>query len=201
MSVKKLITLLAVMAVFLSACGAQGEPTLSPQDVEGTAVAAAWTMVAMTQEAIPTATEIPPTETPSPTPEPTFTLEPLPTLEEAFPTATQAASSGTNPCLGPINFAQAGPTSRIRIENDTGGTFTISLNLSTNAHGQCGAVSYQLSRNERMTVSLPRGDWWAYAWIVADGANSTASCRFTLRPADTDLIRLVVQKNTCRDLP
>ncbi len=80
---KKILPILLALTVLLTACGSQGTPTMAPADVEGTAVAAAWTVVAMTQAAIPTATQLPPTETPSPTPLPTFTAEPLivPTLE------------------------------------------------------------------------------------------------------------------------
>jgi hypothetical protein len=118
---KKLLPILAALAIFLAACGPQGTPTLSPEEVQGTAVAAAWTMVAMTQEAIPTNTPVPPTETPSPTPLPTFTPLPLPTQELVVPTATTASSSGGN-CNGPINMGEAGPTSRVRIENETAAT-------------------------------------------------------------------------------
>ncbi|HLA86949.1 MAG TPA: hypothetical protein VJL10_02910, partial [Anaerolineales bacterium] len=62
---KKLLPVLLAITILLTACGPQGTPTLAPAEVEGTAVAAAWTIVAMTQLAIPTATPVPPTETPS----------------------------------------------------------------------------------------------------------------------------------------
>ncbi|WKZ38147.1 MAG: hypothetical protein QY332_09410 [Anaerolineales bacterium] len=197
--IKRILPVLLAVTVLLTACGPQGTPTMSAAEVEGTAVAAAWTMVAMTQEAIPTNTPIPPTETPSPTPLPTFTPLAEPTLELIIPTATTASSSGGN-CLGPINMSQAGPTSRVRIENETGGTFTISLNLVESAFGQCGAMSYNLAKNEKLIVNLPRGSWFAYAWITIGSTNSTAACSFVLRPADTDLIRLKVEKGSCRDV-
>jgi hypothetical protein len=193
---KKILPILAALAIFLAACGPQGTPTLSPEDVQGTAVAAAWTMVAMTQEAIPTDTPVPPTETPSPTPLPTFTPLPLPTQEQVVPTATTASSSGGN-CLGPINMAEAGPTSRVRIENESGGNITVSLNLWESAFGQCGAVSYTLTKGTKTIVNLPRGTWWAYVWVTS-GGSGTSSCNFVIRPADTDLLRLVVQKDSCR---
>lgn len=194
---KKLIPVLSALAILLTACGAQGTPTLAPAEVEGTAVSAAWTMVAMTQLAIPTATPVPPTEIPSPTPLPTFTPLPLPTLELIAPTATQVSSSSGGSCNGPINLGEAGPTSNVRIENNTGGSITISLNLTASAFGQCGAMSYQLAKNGKQTVGLPRGDWWAYAWVTS-GGNSTASCSFTIRPSDFDLQRLIVDKNSCK---
>jgi hypothetical protein len=200
---KKIILIFAAMAVLLAACGQQAPPTLSPSEVEGTAVAAAWTMVAMTQEAIPTNTPIPPTETPSPTPEPTFTPEPvetLPTLELIIPTATQAVSSNTDQCLGPINFAQAGPTTPLTVVNETGGNITVSLNLRESAFGQCGALAVSLGRNERTRLNLPRGTWFAYFWMTS-GGNRSGGCTFVLRPADTDRIRLLVREDGCRDLP
>lgn len=192
---KKFIPVLVAVAVLLTACGPQGTPTLAPAEVEGTAVAAAWTMVAMTQLAIPTATPLPPTETPSPTPLPTFTPLPLPTLELVAPTAT-ISSSGN--CNGPINMGEAGPTSRVRIENNTDGNINISLNLMESAFGQCGAISYSLAKKDKQIVNLPRGTWWAYAWVTSGGSNSAASCTFTIRPADYDLQRLVVDKESCK---
>ena len=65
---KKLITISMLVAVLLTACGPKATPTMNPADVQATAFAAASTMVALTQAAIPTATPIPPTETPVPLP-------------------------------------------------------------------------------------------------------------------------------------
>ncbi len=69
----KFQTVVVALAMILSACGAEATPAVNPIDVQNTAVAAAFTMVAETQAAIPTATPLPPTETPSPTPMPTDT--------------------------------------------------------------------------------------------------------------------------------
>ncbi len=198
---KRVTPILLGIAVLLSACGPQGTPTPSPADVQNTAMAVAMTVVAATQQAIPTATLPPPTETASITPPPTFTPLPLPTLPaQSLPTATQAAATGD--CLGPINMGEAGPTVKVRIENQTGGTFTISLNLWTkNDFGQCGAMSFAIGKNEKKVVSLPKGSWYAYAWIThKDGSSSTASCSFFLRVGDEDLIRLLVSKESCRDV-
>lgn len=184
---RKFLPIFAAIAILLSACGAQGTPTLTPEEVQGTAVAAAWTMVAMTQEAIPTNTPVPPTETPSPTPLPTFTPEPLPTQEFIFPTATQAAS-GDDSCLKPLNVAEAGPRSNVRFENETGGKVTLSLNLRTNAFAQCGALVYTLARNEKLVVSLPKGEYFAYAWIeFPNGSTGNSSGSFVNKPADNHL--------------
>lgn len=194
---KKVLPAFLIFAVFITACTPQGTPTMSSADVEGTAVSSAWTMVALTQLAIPTATPIPPTETPSPTPLPTETPLPSPTLEQIFlPTATQAA---VGECLGPVNMSQAGPTVPIRIENRSGGTITgISFNLSTNAFGQCGALSYaNIANNDTLTVGLPRGAWWVYAWIqLKKGKSSTASGSFQINIGNDELMSLIVNENT-----
>ena len=133
---KKILPIILALTVLLTACAPEGTPTMAPEDIQGTAVSAAWTVVAMTQAAIPTATPLPPTETPSPTPLPTFTAEPLniPTLEPLepliLPTATSAPSDPNN-CLKPLNVAEAGPTTPMRIENESGGTIQwMSLNLA-----------------------------------------------------------------------
>ncbi len=198
--IKKIIPVLAALALFLTACGGQqAAPTMSPEEVQGTAVAAAWTMVAMTQASIPTATPLPPTETPSPTPLPTFTQAVLPTATIDFallPTATQAASSGGGDCLKPLNIGEAGPQSNVRFENDSGGSkVTLSLNLGTNLFGQCGTLVYVLGKNEKLTVSLPKGEYFAYAWIeYPDGDTSNASGWFINKVGDNHLFPVKIQK-------
>ena len=195
---KRILPVLISLAVFVTACGPQGTPTMAPVDVQNTAMAAAWTMVAATQQAIPTATPLPPTETPSPTPLPTFTPLPLATQPELFPTATKAAAGD---CLGPINMGEAGPTTKVRIENQSGGSITISLNLyEKNAFGQCGALSYSMGKNEKKIVSLPKGSWWAYAWVTLKSGSSTSSCSFIVRPGSEDLGRLLVGAEACHAL-
>lgn len=199
---KRIFPILLILAVFLTACGAQGTPTMAPADVQNTAVAAAWTMVAATQLANPTATALPPTEVPSPTPLPTFTPVPvqllptLPTLAPVLPTATTASSSN---CLKPLNMGEAGPTSPIRIENESGGTITtISLNLveGSNKFGQCGAVTVSnLGPGAWETLQLPKGTWWAYAWITYKGGKTgNASGSFVLNVAYDDLVSVRVLK-------
>jgi hypothetical protein len=176
---------------------------MDPANVQGTAVAAAWTMVAATQAALPTATPVPPTNTAVPTPLPTFTQpvsalsSALPTLANAFPTPTQPAANADN-CLMPLDMGEAGPTTPVRIENESGGTiYSISLNLyEKNAFGQCGAISVtNIPKNGKETLQLPKGKWYAYAWInYQGGSSSTSSGSFELRVGD-DLIRLVVRQD------
>ncbi|NWF62885.1 MAG: hypothetical protein HXY38_01140 [Chloroflexi bacterium] len=193
--IKKIIPTLTLLAVLLAACGGQpAEPTLSPEEVQGTAISAAFTMVAQTQAAIPTATPLPPTETPSPTPLPTFTLVPTATPDFALlPTATQATTSNTGGiCGGVINLGEAGPQSNVRFENDSGGTVGLSLFMYTpNDFGQCGSFPsnpYVLQKNGTLTVSLPKGNYYAYAWITYNnGDTSGAEGYFINKVADNHL--------------
>lgn len=199
--IKKIIPTLALLAVIVTACGGQpAEPTLSPEEVQGTAISAAFTMVAQTQAAIPTNTPLPPTETPSPTPLPTFTALPSPTPDFALlPTATQAAAAtgGEDNCLKPLNVAEAGPQSNVRFENMTSGKVTLSLNLRTNLFGQCGALVYTIAKNQNLVVSLPKGEYFAYAWIeLANGDTSNASGFFVNKVADNHLFPVRITNET-----
>jgi hypothetical protein len=192
---RKILPVVTIIAIFLVACGQQAEPTLSPEEVSGTAVAAAWTIVAETQAAIPTNTPVPPTETPSPTPLPTFTLEPTPTLDVALPTAT-TASQTQGKCEGPLNVAEAGPQSNVRFENETGGTVTLSIHLGegTNAFGQCGFLGYTLTKNQKLTVSLPKGTYFAFAYInYTNGNTGSAGGSFTNKVGDNHLFPVKIR--------
>jgi hypothetical protein len=198
---KKIIPTLALFAVFVAACGGQTAPTLSPEEVQGTAVSAALTMVASTQAAIPTNTPLPPTEVPSPTALPTFTALPSPTPDFALlPTATQAAASGGGgTCDGIINLAEAGPTSNVRFENETGGTVGLTLYMyNPNKFGQCGSSPsnpYTLNKNEKLTISLPKGEFYAYAWITyGDGDTSQAEGYFVNRVGDSHLFVVKIRQ-------
>jgi hypothetical protein len=194
---KRISIIMLGSMLLLSACGAQEPPTMAPADVNNTAVAAAFTMVAQTQAAIPTNTPVPPTETPSPTPLPTFTLPPPPTLDQllAPPTATQAVASDPNSCTKALNVGEAGPLKRIRIENTTAGSINISLNLwKPNDFGQCGALSYSLKKGEQRIVSVPVGAWYGYAWITyKNGTSGTASGSWNVNQGYDDLISVVVK--------
>jgi len=194
---KKIIPMILATVVLLSACGPQGTPTMSPVDVEGTAVAAAWTIVAATQQAIPTATPLPPTETASPTPPPTLTPEPLPTLD--IPPAATATSDllGSGTCEGVMNIAEAGPRSQLRIENDSGGPVTVSLWLGTpNAFAQCGFIPgiTPLSKNEKRVLQLPKGNFYLY--FIGDKAG-TGSCYVNNRVGDNHGFVVKIKQNVC----
>ena len=168
----KILPILIILMVLVTACAPQAAPTMAAADVQGTAVAAAWTMVASTQAAIPTNTLLPPTAVPSPTSLPTFTPEPLlvptlPPLALASPTLAPAAPSDPNNCLKPLSLSNAGPLKSLTIVNQTKSTTNVSLNLyKQNTFGQCGSLSLTLAKGGTRTVQVSSGNWYAFAWVL-----------------------------------
>src|SRR5262245_11010868 len=95
-------TLVLLITLMMSACGARGAqttPTVNAIDIQNTISAAAFTVVAETQAAIPTATPLPPTATFTDTPAPTDTLVPLPTLGATFTPVSNNNSGTDDPCI------------------------------------------------------------------------------------------------------
>lgn len=175
-----------ITALLLTACGPEPEPTMSPADVQNTAMAAAMTMVAETQAAVPTATPLPPTEEPTATPLPTNTVPPL-ILETStqsqtvgvLPTNTSApASSGSNdPCNQPLTD-YAGKSAKLKIANNTKpkGPMTISLYVQT-LMGECGYLSARFESSGSMTI--PLGNYTA--WAIVDSTKPfTAGTTFRI---------------------
>ncbi len=165
-----------VIILLVSACAPKATPTTNPADIAGTAQAAALTMIAQTQQAVPTNTPMP-TETASPMPLPTDTPPPLPTLSTpetlapgvtlptALPTFTpQVPSSSGNSqstCNQPLTSWQ-GPTINFSIANQTKpkGTIVLSLYVQTDM-GQCG---YLIITGDSFTG--PAGQYQAGAFIT-----------------------------------
>lgn len=136
MTLKK-SSILLTLILLISACSSA--PTtldLSGEDMQSTAIAVAFTVVAETQAALPTNT-LPPTETPLPTdtntPEssPTTTV----TLTPELPTATATSS---DPCNQPLTSWNV-PTASFTIVNETQPKGQILLLMSARtSHGECG---------------------------------------------------------------
>ena len=158
-----------VLSLLMSACGAQPTPTADPVDIQHTAEAAAFTMVAETQQAIPTATPLPPTETATLTPLPTLTPIASPTSDTLIatsqpniPTFTpQASGSGQDPCNQALP-AWEGPSAKLIIVNETRpqGSVVLSLYVVTEL-GQCG---YLYVTGD--TISGPVGQYSAGAFVT-----------------------------------
>lgn len=173
----------AIISFLLSACGGQtaAEPTVSAGDIQATAVAAAFTIVAETQAAIPTNTPLPPTETPSPTPLPTDTPLPTATIDPlVFPTATavQQSSGNTDPCNAPLPGSIEGHPTKIKIWNHTNiNKVRVSLYLNKTPFGECGfATVPALGKNDSQTFyNLVQGSYYLYAWTDDGKINASAS--------------------------
>ncbi|NWG35595.1 MAG: hypothetical protein HXY42_14275 [Chloroflexi bacterium] len=158
---KRIVIFSLLASLALTACGtaAPAEPTINPQDIQSTAVAAAFTIVAETQAAIPTNTPLPPTDTPVPTPIPTDTPIPLPTLDPLtlptftpVPTAANAVASA-DPCQQPLQAVVTGQPTKIRLINKTKGTLVVSLFLNLTPFGECGYRGYNMSVGDRLIIT------------------------------------------------
>src|SRR5688572_25671147 len=116
------ILLIGVAFMLLaSACAPQGIPTANPVDIGHTAEAAALTMVAETQAAVPTSTPVPPTETASPTQPPTSTPLPLPTSSTPGSVPTGAPTTSTTLSA---SFTQQAPPTQSQPTSSSGGGST-----------------------------------------------------------------------------
>lgn len=164
------VTLIALVAVLtLGACAPQATPTTNPQDVQHTAEAAAFTMVAETQASIPTNTPVPPTPmetatqvaTLTPIVSPTFTSDPflvstptgIPTLMPQQPTASSNNGETAADTCNKTLTEWHGPTANFNIVNETRpqGTVVLSLYVVT-PQGECGYLG-DLSRGPIGTYS------------------------------------------------
>lgn len=159
----------------LGACAPAPAPTVSPEQIQQTAVFMAATMFSETQTAIPPTNTPTPTFVPTETPQPTDTPSPAPTLE-----ATPTVAVTGDPCSGPIsaspnldgNFATF-----ILIRNTTKAPITVSLSLGLTPFGQCGYASYVIPPNNSVAVDgeLPYGCYSAFAFINDPKKPTTAS--------------------------
>jgi hypothetical protein len=160
----------AVLILLASACSPKATPTMNSQDIQNTAEAAAFTVVAQTQEAQPTNTLLPPTATLTLTPLPTLTAPPAQTIDPALPTvpglptiaatlaqpsiATSAPvdDSASTDCEKPLT-SWTGPTANFTIKNETKpeGDVVLSLHV-VSPRGDCGYLT-DLSRGPIGTYS------------------------------------------------
>jgi hypothetical protein len=162
---KKVILLGLAISLLVSACAA-GEPpvpTIDPNSIVNTAQAAAFTMIAETQAAIPTATF---TETPTATPVASDTPIPSPTLDATalvvLPTATSgsSANTGDDPCFHAMDTAVVGTHAYIRIKNKTSAPITGILYLYTkNAFNECGYMSVNIPSHDSNTYTPLTGSY------------------------------------------
>ncbi len=184
-TMKHIMLAAALLPFLLAACAPAAMPTIDPANVEASAVAAAGTITALTQAAVPIDTPVPPTPLPSETPPPTSTPA---TLESTLPVLTSptapASAGGSSDCGSHrLDIGSAGPTTTLLIRNDTKGTVLFSMGLaSKNSFGQCGYVGWSIPKLQSITVSVPmtrtnQGDpcYWAAAFIQDPQRQTTVS--------------------------
>ena len=172
--------------LIVSACSMrivpQNEPTVDPAKLQSTAVAAALTIVAETQVAVPTATLIPPTATLTDTPVPTNTFIPLPTQGDVSTPNSGGSSDSLDPCVNKLLPDKlTGNPIKIRVDNPTKGTINLSVYLqSGNPQGVCGYRAYVLEPQDSLVISdLVEGCYSLWAWnpdpknyfMVTNGTN------------------------------
>ena len=164
------ITLLILIIALSTGCGTEAPPTMSGADVQSTAIAAAFTIVAETQAAIPTSTPLPPTETPTSTPLPTNTSLSLPTLAATLTSVPAAGSGSGDPCATRVLGAPLGKSTVIRIVNTVKQPVTVSLYLNeTASHNECGYRGYNLSQRGSVVITdLVVGCYNLWAWSTGD---------------------------------
>jgi hypothetical protein len=179
-----ILTPLLTIALIISACGAreaQATPTISAVDIQSTAAVVAFTIVAETQAAIPTATPLPPTATITNTPVPTETFLPLPSPLTLTP-ATDGNSGGADPCINKaLPATLQGEPVKIRINNSTKAEISFSIYLNqTTPQSECGYRTYTIPPGQSLALNnLVEGCFTLWAWnpdpkeyfIVTNGTN------------------------------
>ena len=142
------IVVAVVFMLLVGACAPQAAPTPSAVDIQHTAEASAFTMVAQTEQALPTNTAVPPSPTVTFTPVATKTLLPSPTIDPLLPTATNTALVALQPttdtsvnCNKPLTAWKA-PTATFSIINETKPEGKIVLSLyAVTEFGECGYLN------------------------------------------------------------
>ena len=165
-----ILTLLLMITLIISACGAggtQAAPIVNAVDIQNTVIAAALTVVAATQAAIPTATPPPPTATFTDTPAATSTLPPLPTLGATFTSVPSGISGGDDPCINKVLPASLiGIPVKMRVDNSTKATVSVSVYLQqATPQSECGYRSYTLEPGQSIVINnLIEGCYTLWAW-------------------------------------
>lgn len=164
-----IFTLVVMLTLISSACGARATPlpTVNPVEIQNTMAAEAFTMVAETQAAIPTATPPPPTATFTDTPAVTNTVPPLPSLGATFTAVPGSTSGGNDPCINQVLPASLqGDPIRMRVDNSTRATLNVTVYLNSTApQGQCGYRAYTLEPGQFVVINnLVEGCYTLWAW-------------------------------------
>ncbi|MFL7869974.1 MAG: hypothetical protein AB8I58_14185 [Anaerolineales bacterium] len=186
---KKLFyTIATIVMIVASACKPAAEPTPDILAIQDTAVALAFTTVALTQAALPTITPVPtqpPTPAETPTPFPTLPALSTPTSQALVaPTSTE-----TDICNLPPPSDPQGTTVQIRFVNESKGQVNLSFGmLEENDEGECGTYSFSIAPQASPVVEVLSGCYWAYAWITGNTPSIARSTQ-AICVTDTSQIR------------
>jgi uncharacterized protein YceK len=192
-------TLTLTITLILSACGTKATPTAPAVDLQGTIAAAAFTVIAETQAAIPTATPLPPTATVTNTPLPTLTFIPLPPSGATLTPGPNGSSGGGDPCINKTlpNTLQGEPV-RMRLNNSTKAKLSVTVYLNqTGPQGVCGYRSYTIDPQQFIVLNdLVEGCYTIWAWnpdqdsyfIVTNGTTCVDSSDSTVFDISTSSI-------------
>lgn len=165
----KKLTLIFLALFILSACTPQATPTMSSVDAQSTYISVAWTIVSMTQTAMPTST---PTETPIPTPLPTFTPAPSPTLV-ITPTLVPTSTVKSSDCWKPLVTSPGAARTKLRIQNATNGEVILTIFLNQTVFGDCGYTGHTIGKGESITVvDYPQGCYNFSAFINTNNGST-----------------------------
>ncbi len=157
-----------VITLVISACGAapQTTPTINAVDLQSTIAAAAFTSIAETQAAIPTAT-LTPTATVTNTAAPTLTFLPPPAQGATLAPIPGGNSGAGDPCITKVlPDTLTGKTIKIRIDNPTKAKIMVSVYLLQAGPGSvCGYRSYTLAAGQPLVINdLVEGCYTLWAW-------------------------------------
>jgi hypothetical protein len=199
------LSLIIVIGILISACGGTSAvSTVDPASIQSTVAAAAFTLMAETQAALPTTTPIPPTETLTQTPLPTNTpvvlatetLASLPTTQVAAPnTPTAVPDTATDECNKPIS-GFSGPETTIRVVNNTGQPIGVWLQVGKTPFGDCGyAVIPPIQPGGDYSFLAPQGCYAAGAWTTGDKKLTIDNVRYPLCINNSDKWTLVIKKD------
>lgn len=195
---KFLLTVSILTALVLSACGGDATPTLSADAIAQTAVAEAWLVITQTVAAAPTATPIPPTNTPEPTATlaPTLALIPIPTLPPAT-TAAEAVPT-TDQCNQPPPLESKGTLTTVEFKNESDGQVNLAFGMnSPNDKGECVTYSFGLGRGDVFSAKVLTGCYWGYAWITGSEPSVARTGGSLLCLKDASLIyHVTISKET-----
>ncbi len=167
-NVKTMLIVSTSLTILLSACGARPVPTVDPAQVQASAIAAANTMVAMTQAAMPTETPIPPTAAATDTPQPSPTIPPIDTLPVlGSPTVAPASTSSGDDCKI-LSVSKGEKKANILFNNKTNVLMGVSFYLVKNAFGDCGYWSTQVKPHDSVFITnLPTGNYYIGTWTLS----------------------------------